>query len=114
MRYNTNTNRVVYKGANPSIWADLATDIDYDVKIYDILNNIYNGTILSYDFAVTVKTNSLYKTLLNKTLNQEWYKRLHVITPKLRTLEYAIECNDFSKAQYIINSINGSLMLLLI
>jgi len=114
IRYNETSNRAVYMSPDLVTWLDLATDILYEEPIYDLSLHSASNYNKSYDFLVIIKTLALYKTLLNKTLDSEWFTRLNALAPKLRTLEAAAEQHRYDLAQHMINSVNWSIMLLLI
>ncbi len=101
---------------NPTLlshWADLSA-IDTSIDIYNFIREDRGDTYSSYDFMATVKTDTLYKKLLNTELTDIWFKKINVLSPKLRTLETAIEFKKYDVAQHIINAINNSLLSLLI
>ena len=98
---------------NSGNWSNLDT-IDSTIDIYNFMREDRGDTYLSYDFVPTVKINSLNKRLLDNKLDNGWFKRINILNPKLRTLETAIEFNEYDKAQYMINAVNNSLLSLLI
>lgn len=94
-------------------WANLDT-IDTSVAIYNFIRENRGEIYETYDFMVTVKTQSLHKKLLGSELSNTWFKKIDILSPKLRTLDTAVEFKKYDKAQHIINSINNSLLSLLI
>jgi len=112
LRYNVTTERVIYKTPEAGVWNDLATNIIYNFQVYNIYDELNRPEL--YNFIVDTKTVTLYNKLLSKVLDNEWFTRVSVIAPKIKTLESAMERGQFDMAQHIINSVNGSLLLLLI
>ncbi len=94
-------------------WVNLDT-IDTTLPIYNITDINRSEIYQTHNFVCTTKTESLYKKLLNNKLDNSWFKILNILSPKLRTLETAIEFEEYGKAQHMINAINNSLLLLLI
>jgi hypothetical protein len=95
-------------------WTDL-NSIDTTIDIYNFIRGgLRTEERLSYDFVSTVKINSLNKRLLDNKIEKDWFKQLNILSPKLRTLETAIELGNYDKAQHIINAVNNSLLSLLI
>ena len=117
MRYNVAETRPEYaKVDNPvsaSDWENLSV-IDPEIPIYNFIRSDEGNTYDVFEFVVTVKTNTLYKKLLDNKLKGDWFVNLNVLGPKLRTMTAAIEHNSYDTAQHIINSINNSLLALLI
>lgn len=115
LRYGNNTAQYAETN-NPSAgdWKDLDTIDDTSIAIYNFMREDRNDNLESYDFMVTVKTLSLYKSLLENKLEGGWYKRINILNSKLRTLDSAIEFKHYDKAQHIINAISNSLLSLLI
>ncbi len=94
-------------------WRDL-NDIDTTIDIYNFIREDRYDPYSSLDFMVTTKIHSLYKKLLDNKLDNNWFKKLNILSPKLRTLHTAVEFKNFDKAQHIINSVDNSLLTLLI
>ena len=115
LRYNGSIVQYALQDAPtlPTHWEDLNI-IDTTIDIYNFIREDRGDTYKSYDFVSTVKINSLNKRLLDNKLDSGWYKRLNILSPKLRTLETAIEFKNYDKAQYMINAVNSSLLSLLI
>lgn len=89
--------------------------INPTVPIYNLIR-LPNGTnkIYTQEFMVTTKTQTMYKHLLDRDLDRIWFSQLNLLSPKMRTLDAAIEHDKFDVAQHIINSINNSLLAILI
>lgn len=101
-----------YLNSTPA-WVNL-DQIDTAIDIYNFMYAVRGDVYLSYDFVSTVKVNSLNKRLLDNKLDNGWFKRLNILNPKIRTLESAIEFNNYGNAQHMINAISNSLLSLLI
>lgn len=106
------TNVAQYSSATDT-WVNLNV-VDTTLPIYNITDTSRSEIYKTHNFVSTVKTESLYKKLLSNKLDNSWFKILNILSPKLRTLETAIEFKEYGKAQHMINAINNSLLLLLI
>ncbi len=115
LRYNGGVAQYAIQDA-PTLsghWSDLNT-VDTTIDIYNFIREDRGDIYEAYDFVATVKINSLNKRLLDNKLDSGWYKRLNILSPKIRTMETAIEFKNYDKAQYMINAVNNSLLSLLI
>jgi hypothetical protein len=115
LRNNTGTAQYAIQD-NPTLlahWSDL-DDIDTTIDIYNFLREDRSDTYLSFDFVVTTKIHSLHKKLLDEKLEDMWFKRVNMLSPKMKTLEAAIDLENYDKAQHMINAVQGSLLSLLI
>lgn len=99
---------IQYQSATDT-WTNL-TAIIKTIPIFNFMRVSGGDEYSYYDFVVTVKTNSMYKHLLDNKLGGDWFKRVNILNPKLRSLEMAIELQNYDKAQHIINAITTSLI----
>ncbi len=115
LRYNSGD--VEYAAVTPQTgpgdWS-LLNVIDPDIAIYNFIRSSGGNTYDVFEFVSTVKTNTMYKKLLDNKLKNDWFKKLNILGPKLRTLTASVEHGSYDMAQHVINSVNNSLLSLLI
>ena len=95
-------------------WISLVK-IESTIPIYQSVWTTFSDEVgVTFDFFVSNKIKALYKTLLDNKLHKEWFNKLNILSPKLRTIEGAIEAGRFDLAQQILNSVDTSLLFMLI
>jgi len=101
---------------NPTIgddWSPL-NEIDASIPIYNMLRMPAINAYRKEDFFVYTKLLTLYKKLLNDEIKEDWYYRLSKIKPKVRTISAAVEAKEFAKAQLLLQSMDLTLLTLLV
>lgn len=93
---------------------ELLNIINPIIPMYNFIRSDSGNAYDTFDFVVTVKTNTLYKKLLDNKLDSDWFIKMNTLDPKMRTLQTAVERDVYNLAQHMINSINNSLLALLI
>lgn len=103
--------------ANPTL-ASHWTSISNIVDTVPIANLIRNGDpvnpYIKVDFLIIMMSNTLYNGLTTKAMNSEWFTGIEAIRPKMRTIYSSVYNEDFATAQFLINSINLTLLSIII
>ena len=110
--YATNIGDVIYITDDSGTYSSIYSIDDETVKVYGI--NTFNGTYRSDDFFVFNHAAAMYVDLLDKAMDKEWFTQILSIKPKVRSIESAIEMEKYPVAQYIIQSMDYSLITQLI
>jgi hypothetical protein len=108
-----NKNGVAQYYSAVDTWTSL-NNIITSVAIYNLIREDRGDTYLTQDFFPTVMTNSLYNKLLDEKLKSSWFKRVNSIAPKIRTINTNVELGSYDKAQHMVNSLQTSLLSLLV
>jgi hypothetical protein len=97
------------------------TDQDFSsiYNIHDASEEIfaidtYNGYYTSEDFFVLNHTLTMYSDLLKRKMNDEWFTQFMSIKPKVRSIQTAVEFEHLPFAQYVLQSLDYSLITQLI
>jgi hypothetical protein len=113
--YDTAQGVVYAKIDNPQTAQDFSSIYnihDQAEKVFAI--DTYNGTYTSEDFFVLNHTLTMYSDLLKRKMDDEWFTQFMSIKPKVRSIQTAIELEHLPLAQYILQSLDYSLITQLI
>lgn len=96
-----------------TIWTSI-NNITSDIGMIDFIRNEAASEIYyREDFFVLLKTNTLYNQLLSKEIANEWFTQVGAVRPKLRSMYAHAKNKVFTECQYLVNSINLTLVALI-